>query len=310
MINRDERPINFGVVYFRRSSPPRPDWEADYARAAEDGLTIFRHWFSWSAIEIEPGVFNWEPYDRQLELAAKYDIDTIIGEMSEHAPEWFYAKYPAARRENVHGQTRNNNINNSCIVGGDHTMCMDNTAVSDGVALFLTALGEHYKTMPGLYGYDIWNECSLYSSENICYCPGTQSRFRLWLKKKYGDLHTLNQAWFRFSFTDWNQVMLPRSKGPYPEFFDAIAFQNDMQEEWLRFRIDTLRKADPFHSMTAHGNAKSHSDSVTCCGDDWRYAKAVDISGQDVSYVEKDGYLFADLNKLAIWDMVEVNLKA
>ena len=60
----------YGAVYFRKSNPPREDWERDYRTAAEDGMNIFRHWFLWSAIEMAPGQYDWEDYDRQLDLAA------------------------------------------------------------------------------------------------------------------------------------------------------------------------------------------------------------------------------------------------
>ena len=33
----------YGAVYFRKSNPPREDWERDYRTAAEDGLNLFRH---------------------------------------------------------------------------------------------------------------------------------------------------------------------------------------------------------------------------------------------------------------------------
>jgi beta-galactosidase len=287
MRDRADRPVEFGAVYFRRSAPPQHDWERDYERAKEDGLTIFRHWFSWSAIEEAPGVFNWEPYDKQLELAAKHDIDTIIAEMSDHAPEWFIDKYPEARREEVNGKKKVSTMNASCVVGGSHVMCIDNPAVQDGVANFLRALGEHYKNMPGLYGYDVWNECSLYHPNNVCYCPGTEKQFRVWLEKKYGSLKELNKAWFRFSYTSWDQVHLPRFTGPYPEFFDAVNFQNDMQEYWFEFRCKQLREADPNHLITAHGNGKSHSDIAPNAGDDWRYAKYVDIFGYTFWYANK-----------------------
>ena len=46
-----ELQVPFGAVYFRKSNPPRDDWERDYGVAAADGLNIFRHWFMWAAIE-------------------------------------------------------------------------------------------------------------------------------------------------------------------------------------------------------------------------------------------------------------------
>ena len=76
----------YGAVYFRKSNPPREDWARDYATAEEDGHTLFRHWFLWSAIETAPGVFNWSDYDRQLDLAAEHGIKTIIAEMIAVAP--------------------------------------------------------------------------------------------------------------------------------------------------------------------------------------------------------------------------------
>lgn len=53
MLNKDIQ-LPYGAVYFRKSNPPREDWERDYATAGQDGLNIFRHWFMWSAIETAP----------------------------------------------------------------------------------------------------------------------------------------------------------------------------------------------------------------------------------------------------------------
>ncbi|MDQ3398657.1 MAG: beta-galactosidase, partial [Deinococcota bacterium] len=68
----------YGAVYFRKSNPPKADWERDYKTAHEDGMTIFRHWFLWSAIEVAPGKYDWDDYDRHLELAAEHGFKTII----------------------------------------------------------------------------------------------------------------------------------------------------------------------------------------------------------------------------------------
>ncbi|WP_274653350.1 beta-galactosidase [Paenibacillus humicola] len=78
----------YGAVYFRKSNPPREDWERDYAAAAADGMNSFRHWFMWGAIETAPGVYDWSDYDRQLDLAARNGIVTIVAEMTTFAPLW------------------------------------------------------------------------------------------------------------------------------------------------------------------------------------------------------------------------------
>lgn len=175
-------------------------------------------------------------------------------------------------------------MNDSSMAGGSQSMCMDHESVRKGIENFLTAMGEHYRGVEGIIGYDVWNECSLYSAEGRCYCEETEREFQEWLKKKYGTLDRLHAVWCRHSYTDWAQIRLPRTTGPHPEFFDMIRFQNDQQERWFRWRIDVLRKADPTHKLIAHGNGKAHSDIAVCCGDDWRYAKHPDIFGYTLWY--------------------------
>ena len=40
-------PFPYGAVYFRKSNPPKEDWERDYKTASEDGMNIFRHGVWW-----------------------------------------------------------------------------------------------------------------------------------------------------------------------------------------------------------------------------------------------------------------------
>ena len=78
--------VPFGAVYFRKSNPPREDWARDYGVAAEDGLNIFRHWFMWASIERRPGYYDFDDYDRQMDLAAKNGIKTVIAELTHTVP--------------------------------------------------------------------------------------------------------------------------------------------------------------------------------------------------------------------------------
>ncbi len=70
-------PVEIGAVYFRRSNPPREDWERDYARAKADGHTLMRHWFNWCDIHVAPDTFDFSVYDEHLALAARYGINTL-----------------------------------------------------------------------------------------------------------------------------------------------------------------------------------------------------------------------------------------
>lgn len=267
----------YGAVYFRKSNPPQEDWERDYGTASEDGMNIFRHWFLWSAIEVAPGVFDWEEYDRQLDLAAKNGMKTIVAEMITAAPEWAYRKYAHARLETIEGRKVTPGMGGSCVTGGFPGLCLDHDDYRQAAENFLRQLATRYKGHPGLGGYDIWNECNY--GHSVCYCPATEEKFRQWLKVKYGDLKTLGKAWFRHSFAEWEDVTIPRHPGPYPDTLDWLQFRIDNAYGYMRWRAELIRGIDPDCAITAHGIAASLGNLAPGGSDDWRAAAEVESYG-------------------------------
>jgi len=263
----------YGAVYFRKSNPPKADWPRDYRASAEDGMTVFRHWFLWSAIEVEPGVFDWSDYDRQLDLAAEHGMKTIIAEMITAAPEWAWRLYPHARLESRDGRKVESGVSGSCVTGGFPGLCLDHDDWRAAAERFLRELAARYKDHPGLGGYDIWNECNY--PHDVCWCPATAAKFRAWLQEKYGDLRALGEAWFRHSFAEWEDVTPPRSLGPYPHVLDWLAFRIDHAYRLMRWRADVIRSVDPVHPVTAHGVAGAITNLAPGGSDDWRAAAEV-----------------------------------
>jgi beta-galactosidase len=267
----------YGAVYYRRSNPPRQDWARDYATAAEDGHTLFRHWFLWSAIETAPGAYDWDVYDRQLDLAAEHGIKTIIAEMLTVAPEFLYREYAHARFETRGGERLGPTMHGSCAVGGAPGLCLDHADYRAKAERFLRALVTRYRDHPAMGGYDVWNECNY--PGDVCYCPATQDDFRAWLKARYGDLETLSEAWHRYGFADWRDVTPPRSLSPYPDSLDWLQFRIDNAYEQMDWRIATIRELDPDHLMTAHGIAGTLTALASNTRDDWLAASKVDSYG-------------------------------
>lgn len=267
----------YGAVYFRKSNPPREDWERDYRTAAEDGMNVFRHWFLWSAIEVSPGVYDWDDYDRQLDLAAKYGLKTIVAEMITSAPEWAFRVYADARLETRDGRRVESTVGASTALGGFPGLCLDHPAYRAAAERFLSALAERYKDHPGLGGYDIWNEC--HYPTDTCFCPATAEAFRGWLRAKYGDLGTLARTWHRPSLTDWRDVHPPRHMGPYADVLDWLEFRLDHGYAAMRWRADLLRAIDPAHPVTAHGMAGTIVSAASRGTDDWRAAREASSYG-------------------------------
>ncbi|MGO6993981.1 beta-galactosidase, partial [Rhizobium johnstonii] len=57
----------------------------------------------WSAIETAPGVYDWEEYERQMDLAAANGIKTVIAELIHAVPDWAVRKYAHALQDNADG---------------------------------------------------------------------------------------------------------------------------------------------------------------------------------------------------------------
>ncbi len=272
----------FGAVYFRKSNPPPEDWERDYRTASDDGVNIFRHWFMWGAIEVAPGVYDWEDYDRQLDLAAEHGIATIIAEMMISAPEWLYAMAPEGRYVGADGAPVGSSMGASSATGGYPGLCLDCAEVRTPAGRFLAEMVRRYKGHKGLLGYDITNECHY---RRDCFCASTQERFRAWLLAKYGDLATLAKAWRRYSYTDWAQVAPPRTIAPYPECLDWVMFRKDAFYEDMQWRIDIVRGIDSDALISAHGEATSLNNYALNGSDEWRAAAKVESYG--LTYVQE-----------------------
>lgn len=276
--------IPFGAVYFRKSNPPREDWERDYRTAAEDGLNIFRHWFMWSAIERRSGYYEWDEFDRQLDLAAQNGLKTIIAELIHSVPDWAIRKFAHARQVRADGRPLTSNMGVSSATGGfanngggAGALTLNCPEVKEAAGNFLKALVTRYKGHEALLGYDVWNECN-YSAE-VDYSSYTKAAFRDWLKQKYGDLESLSRAWYRYSHAEWEDIEPPVEMAAYPECLDWLAFKRDNYYGQMQWRIDLIRSIDADCLIAAHGIAGAIPNMASNGCDDWLAASKVEVYG-------------------------------
>jgi len=272
----------YGAVYFRKSNPPEQDWARDHETAAHVGMNIFRHWFMWSAIEVAPGKYDWSDYDRMMDLAHRNGIKVVIAEQVTAAPEWAFRKFPHAQLLASDGTRAYSIISESSATGGFPGLCLDNPDVRGLAETFLTALIEHYRGHPALFGYDLWNENTSFGgnpNHMYCYCDATKQRLRNWLRNRYGTLEKAGKTWQRYSYATWDDVEPPRSFSGYPDSLDWLEFRIDNAYDLYDWRLRLFRKLDPNHKITAHGVAGTLDDMPSSSHNEWRSAKRVDIYG-------------------------------
>ena len=169
--------------------------------------------------------------------------------------------------------------------GGWPGLCLDNEPVRAYAEEFLRAIAARYADHPALWGYDVWNEVFFepinypgFEGKFFCYCEGTTARFLEWLKKRYETIEELNKAWYR-RYTDWREVYPPRFVGSYPDWLDWLKFRLENQRDLMRWRVGTLRSADPNHPMSSHGIAYTLHGMPTHLTNDFDVAPEVDQWG-------------------------------
>lgn len=161
--------------------------------------------FSWSMLEPEEGVYNFQWLDEMMDKLHANGIDVILATPSGARPAWLSQKYPEVLR------VEENGIRND--FGVRHNHCLTSPVYRKKVNAMNRALAERYKNHPALKMWHISNE---YCGE--CHCDLCQSAFRDWLKEYYdNDLEKLNDSWWNgfwsHRITDWSQINSPKYRG-------------------------------------------------------------------------------------------------
>ena len=161
--------------------------------------------FSWARLETDDGVYDFEWLDQVIDRLWKGGIHVILATPSGARPAWMAQKYPEVLRVNEQYQRYH--------FGGRHNHCFTAPVYRRKVHEMDTRLAERYAHHPAVILWHLSNEFS-----GHCYCEHCQEAFRGWLKKRYGTLENLNQAWWTsfwaHRYTDWSQVEAP---GPMAE---------------------------------------------------------------------------------------------
>jgi beta-galactosidase len=177
--------------------------------------------FAWSALEPEEGVYHFEWMDKIFDDIYEIGGRIILATPSGARPAWMSQKYPEVLRVN---SSRVKQLH-----GGRHNHCFTSPVYRKKTQQINRLLAERYGQHPALLMWHISNE---YGGE--CHCEKCQQAFRGWLKEKYKDLKSLNDAWWgpfwSHTYSDWSQI-----ESPSPIGEKAV---HGLKLDWRRFVTD------------------------------------------------------------------------
>ncbi len=231
--------------------------------------------FAWSALEPEEGVFRFEWLDRVFDDLNRSGIRVFLATPSGARPGWMAAKYPEVLRVGSDGK-RN-------LFGIRHNHCFSSPVYREKTAEINGKLAERYASHPAVILWHISNEYS-----GGCHCELCQENFRNWLKNRYGDLDSLNKAWWNafwsHTVTDWNHIHSPVPHGEpmlHGLNLDWKRFVTDMTVDFMEAEIAAVHTVRPDLPVTTNLMAGVENSEHDPGLDYWKFRDKFDFASWD-----------------------------
>lgn len=285
----------YGVQYFRPPNPPCGQHRFHLEKIKKDlGFNIVKIWYLWNACGRIPDRFDFSEYDEIMSICDELNLNVIVNTSLEDAPYWLEQTHPECRYVNAKGRPDELSGNDNHPSGGHPGLCLDNPVVVEKAEKFLKAVAQFVKQYPSLLGYDCWNEPHIepnwdsnYWADTgdllYCYCPGSINLFREWLKNRYETVPALNSAWARY-YGEWEEINPPRRHGNFADWLDWWQFWFDNLRRQMKWRYDTLRRADPNHFIMSHsGGIPPILPRIDAGINNFALAKEVDLWGTSMA---------------------------
>jgi len=173
---------------------------------------------AWDSYEPSEGKFDFEWFDRVMDLMNEAGIKVILDIAIRPAPIWLHHKFPSIDIVDANGDVRYPNHRYMEDVGDPN--------YQKYALLYTDAVSKRYANHPALLAFGIDNESG---DGPISYSETARLRFIEWLKKKYTNLENLNKAW---ATQRWS-----RKINQFEEIgFPVATHSTDVPERMLDFR--------------------------------------------------------------------------
>lgn len=235
--------------------------------------------FAWALIEPEDGVFCFTWLDNVLDQLYQAGIAVDMATATATPPRWLTSKHPEILPMDKQG---------NIIWPGGRQHWRPTSRIFRQYALRLTEkMAEHYKNHPAIVAWHVSNELGCHNIFD--YSEDAAAGFQKWLKKQYGSLEQLNQAWngmfWSQMVTDWSQIIPPRecSGGINPTtLLDFKRFSSDALLEYYCAEASLLHLITPDIPVTTNMMVLENQVNPVDC---FQWGKHLDFVSNDHYYL-------------------------
>jgi beta-galactosidase len=249
----------------------RSVWDEDVRLMREAGVNLVTLGvFAWASLEPAPDTFTFGWLDEVMDLLHAGGISVDLATPTAAPPAWLAYEHPQTLPVAEDGH----------VFGFGSRLQYDPTSVAyrERAAVITGALAQRYSRHPALAMWHVSNEYG-----PVAYTPSSAAAFRVWLRRRYGDLGTLNDAWYTCfwsqRYTSWDQVCppeIPRSWSNPARRLDFTRFTSDALLECYMAERDIVRGyRDDIPVVTNYMRFYKRADY-------WRWAREQDAVALDI----------------------------
>jgi len=234
--------MRIGVYYYPEAWPSN-QWARDIANIKKLKLE-FVHMgeFAWAFMEPTEGKFDFDWLERNVQLCAEAGLKVVLCTPSPTPPAWLAQNHPEILMVDAKGRR--------LLHGTRQQACWSVQTYRDYVGKIVDELGRRFGNDARVWGWQLDNELSHYGKEP-CFCDACQTKFRVWLKNKYGTIENLNRDWgnafWSQMYQNFDQIRLPNKEELVAQLnehalLDSQRWFAEEAADYLRFQTGVLRK--------------------------------------------------------------------
>lgn len=251
--------LTMGVCYYPEHWP-EDLWEEDLERMLSHGLEVIRiAEFAWNKFEPEEGIFDFDFFDRFMDIAERKKMKVIMCTPTATPPAWLTHKYPEVLNAQVDGTLMRH--------GNRQHVTYNSPKYNELTKRIVEKMAEHYSSHPSIIGWQIDNE--LNCGINVFYSEADHAAFRVYLKEKFKDLNTLNDAmgtaFWNQTYTSWDEIHLTRvmsSDANNPHMvLEEKRFISQSAINYCNMQADIIRKYKRADQFVTTNGIFGHLDS-------------------------------------------------
>jgi len=235
---------------------PREVWDEDVRLMREAGVDLVTVGvFSWAWLQPTPEDWDFGWLDDALDLLHANGIRVDLATATASPPPWLTRKHPEMLPVTADGTT--------LWQGGRQSYCPSSPIFREHATRLTEAMAQRYASHPAVALWHVSNELGCHNA--LCYCDVSAAAFRVWLRKKYGEIDVLNEAWgtafWSQRYSNFDEVLPPRVAPNFPNPTQQLDFQRFSSDELLSLFVmerDILHELSPGIPVTTNLMVMDH----------------------------------------------------